>query len=320
MVYYGNQVEEKFLKIIESNDIQTLFLQGKHLSKILSFYRFLKKNRINIIFSYLLTTNLINGLVGKLAGVKFRIGGIRSSILEGKKENLQKLIQNYLTTITIYNNYRGTKLLSRKGFQLKKSIVIPNCFELENEKIIREEKKQVTIISIGRFHQAKDYQTALKSISILNSKRVDFKYKLIGHGKLEEDIKNWVKEYQLENEVEVIINPPNLNDYYIQADIYLMTSIFEGLSNTVLEAMSFSLPLVLTDVGDNNRLVENDKNGYLCEVRNVEMIATKLEYLIKYYKKRIEFGLNSYNKLKENFSFDKFQKNYFELIDNLENK
>ena len=317
VVYYGNQVEEKFLKIIEDNGIKTFFLHGHHFTKLFKFLQFLKKERIEVIFSYLLTTNLINGLIGKIAGVKFRIGGIRSSMLEGNKEHLQKLVQNYLTTITIYNNSKGNELLIKKGFQQEKSIVIPNCFELENYRIIREIKKQVTIISVGRFHRAKDYRTALKSINILKLKRVDFKYKLIGHGSLEVDIRTWVKEYQLENEVEVIINPPNLNDYYIQADVYLMTSIFEGLSNTVLEAMSFSLPLVITDVGDNNRLVENGLNGYLCEVGNAEMIANKLEYFIHNYDKRIEFGLNSYKKLKENYSFEKFQQRYFEFIDGL---
>jgi len=116
----------------------------------------------------------------------------------------------------------------------------------------------------------------------------------------------------------VVINPLTLNEYYEKADIYLMTSIFEGLSNTVLEAMSFSLPLVVTDVGDNDRLVGEKENGFLCNPKNSNQIADCLLDLCLAYEKRIQFGKRSYEILKENYSYEIFQKRYINFIEELE--
>jgi len=81
--------------------------------------------------------------------------------------------------------------------------------------------------------------------------------------------------------------------------------------------MSFSLPLVLTDAGDNDRLVYDGENGFLCNVGDVNQISKKLGILINSFKKRIEFGNNSYQKLIDNYSYGKFQRNYIKLINDL---
>ena len=320
VVYYGNQVEEKFLKIIEGNDIQTLLLQGSHFSKIISLLSFLKNERIDIIFSYLLTTNLIGGLIGKMAGVNYFYPGIRNAVLKAKKEKFQRFIQNKLSTKTIYNNYKGLEYLSKRGFDKDKSIVLPNCFDLNYERKIRSKNDKIVILSLGRFVQQKDWFTALKAIKLLHEKCQNFIYYVVGYGVLEKEIRNWVDANDASGYIDVVIAPKDVNEYYTLVDIYLQTSLFEGLSNTVLEAMSFTLPLVVTDAGDNDKLAIDGENGYLCDVGDIKAIAKKLEILVNDYEKRIEFGVNSYNKLKENYSFERFQKNYLELIENLETK
>ena len=82
--------------------------------------------------------------------------------------------------------------------------------------------------------------------------------------------------------------------------------------------MSYSLPIVATDVGDNHRLIENDINGYLTKVKDYKAIANRLFDLISTYDKRVNFGRNSYLKLKANYSFNSFQNKYIRLIEELE--
>jgi len=151
VVYYGEQVEQKFLDIIEENNIVVVYLRGTHLMKISSFYRFLKREKILVIFSYLLTTNFIGGIVGKIAGVKYFYPGIRNAELPKKKEKIQKFIQNSLSTKTIYNNYRGFEELEKNGFNKQKGIVIPNCFINNIKPIVRSKNDVVRILSLGRF-------------------------------------------------------------------------------------------------------------------------------------------------------------------------
>lgn len=77
------------------------------------------------------------------------------------------------------------------------------------------------------------------------------------------------------------------------------------------------MPLVVTNVGDNNKLVQEGKNGFLCEIGDAEYIAEKLIYLINNYEERIKFGELSYKIVSENYSFDKFQSNYINFIESL---
>ena len=108
----------------------------------------------------------------------------------------------------------------------------------------------------------------------------------------------WSKEHQ------------NLDDIYKNADIYLCTSIFEGLSNTILEAMSFCLPIVATNVGDNMYLVNKGKNGFLVEPKNLNQISNALLRFINNRDLLKSYGLNSYNKVKNEYSINNY--NLFE--------
>lgn len=317
-VYYADEIEQKFLDILKENNLKTIFLNGSHLKRCFSFYKFLRRESIDIIFSYLLTTNLIGGLIGKIAGVKRTIGGIRNSEFSKGKLFIQKILQNYINNFTIYNNNRGFKELSLKGFRNRKAVVISNAFELTTKPILRKKHDHITIISVGRFENQKDYYTAIKAVRRLREEFKKFTYIIIGYGKLENQIHDWINKFNTSDYIQVIINPPNLNEYYEQADIYLMTSIFEGLSNTVLEVMSFSLPLVVTDVGDNDRLVVDGENGFLCNPQNSNQIADCLLKLCLSYDKRIKFGKRSYEILKENHSYEKLQKKYINFIEELE--
>jgi len=143
-----------------------------------------------------------------------------------------------------------------------------------------------------------------------------FEYIIIGWGILENDIKKWLSEYEIDDVTEIIINPLDLDEYYKNSDIYIQTSLYEGLSNTVLEAMSYSLPLVITDVGDNERLIRN--NGFLCNIGDTEQLYLGLVELTKSHKLRVEYGKNSYQLVKKNYSIEKFTSRYIEFIEMLD--
>jgi glycosyltransferase involved in cell wall biosynthesis len=317
LLSYDEKTDPKFQKIIDENEIDVRYLNGNPVAKILNLYQLLKKERIDIIFTYLLKTNLLGGIIGALAGVKSRIGGIRSSRIDPQKIGLQKLLQNSVNTLTVYNNKRAIKLLSEKGFDPTRAVYIPNCVHDIPSKVEREKKSSVIILSVGRFHHAKDYHTAIKAVALLHEKTDGFIYRIIGYGQQESQIRSWIKDYDAGAYIDIVINPSNIEKYYIDADIYFLSSIFEGLSNTVLEAMSYSLPLVLTDVGDNDLLLSNGMNGFMCDPGDHKAMSEALEELLNSHEKRLNYGRESYNRLVNTFSEDIFRQNYNRLIENL---
>lgn len=320
IVYYGNQLDKRITTLIENDDNSIIYLKGTHLSKLITLYRLFKKDSSTICISYLATTNTINAIVGKFAKVKVRIGGIRSSEFGWMKKLIQRHLHNNWLSCSVFNNYLGFHSLISQGFNKSKSCVILNCIDIPTPRNYINRANEIQILSVGRFVEAKDYISSFMSIHELTKIYPGLKYTIIGQGYLEEELKTYVTVNGLEKFVEFVVNPPGVDAYYRNADIYLSTSIFEGLSNSIMEAMSFGLPVVATDVGDNSYLVKDKETGFLVPVRDSDSIAQKLLLLIKDSDLRKSMGAKGYEHIKSNFSIEKFTQEYISLIERLANE
>lgn len=318
VVWDEKQIESKFKQYIDHNNIQLYSLKGSIFVRFFKLVLFLKENKINIVFNYLASSNFLGAFAGKFAGVSYIIGGIRNAEISSIKLFIQKYIHNYILNFTVFNNFTGCKNLIEKGFASSKCVVIPNCFEHENEHSLRPLNSPVIIVTLARFVPQKDYFTALKTIQYLiinyGFSQSDIKYRIIGYGTLEEQISNWIKELDLQDYVEVFINPNNAMDLLKESDIFFMTSLFEGTSNSIMEAMSFSLPVVATHAGDNSYLVEENINGFLSSIKDFKVLASNLSKLILDHGLRISLGKNGYQKLYREYSANTFRERYFGFI------
>lgn len=323
VVFYSNLIDEKIINLTVKYNIKVILLNGPFLCKLFRLAVFLKKEKISVIYSLLVSANFYGAVIGKLLKIDHIIGSVRNEFLPYKKLIVQKFVHNYLADITVFNNAKGRELFISKGFRPGNTFYIPNCIELNTEKIKRKDSRTINIITVARFVEQKKYETALRIIKELiidKPEQVEIKYFAVGYGDLESELRSFAKEIGLEHIVNFIINPSDLSHYYKKADIYLSTSGYEGISNSILEAMSYSLPIVASDVGDNNLLIKNKFNGYLVEVKDKKGFKSCLELLIRDHSKRIEFGNNSYNLLKDKFTFTQFQKSNMEIIDYLDGK
>ena len=324
IVYYGNQLDLKLIKLTEKYKIDVIYLNGSHFSKFIKLFLIFIKNRNSVIFSYLATTNFLNAILGFISFTKYKVGGIRSMKINKSKFYIQRFLHNFFLDKSIFNNSVGYNEFTSKGFSEKKSLVIPNCIEItqENKKHLYK-NDTVNIITVARFVYQKDLITAILSIKELheiyieNKLKINFKYTIIGYGELEQELRREIKIHRLENIINVLINPEDLNQFLYDSNIYLSTSIIEGLSNSIMEAMEYSLPIIGTNVGDNDKLIKHGINGYLVKIKDSKLIAEHLFELINDKIKIDEMGRNSLNILIENFSMSKFKKNYISLIENI---
>jgi glycosyltransferase involved in cell wall biosynthesis len=320
IVYYGNSFDQRMLSQFKGIEDQVEWLSGNHFSKLFRLYKLFRREKNAVVFSYLFTTNVINAFLGKIAGVKNRVGGMRSSQYTAAKFFIQRLMCNRLLSATVFNNYFGLKALAAQGFNTEKMLLIHNAMQISKPAVRRKQKHPVVVLSVGRFVEPKDYHTAFNVFAMMAQQgnlEGRIKYVVVGHGHLESDLRNYVKTIGIEAYVEFIINPPSVDPYYDQADIFLSTSLFEGLSNSIMEAMEASLPVVATDVGDNDKLVKNKKTGFLVPVKDVGQISENLFKLYSSHNLRLKMGLEGYEHLKKNFSMEKFKEQYISLIERL---
>ena len=316
VVWKGKKIDADNLGFIEAHGINCIYLRGNIFNKFLCIVRLIKQQQINLVLSYLTLANTIAGLTKLFASDLVTVGGIRSDNLPYLKLIVERLFHNRINDATVFNSFMAMRGFEERGFTREKSIVIHNAISVPALDRNYRTGNELTIVSVARFVKSKDFSTALQSFKLLleNNQNRKLTYHIVGYGYRESEIRRLVRHLGLEKDVRILIRPANVFDILLNSDIYLCTSIFEGLSNSIMEAMAAGLPVVATDVGDNKYLVRDSYNGYLAPRKDVESITSGIQALIDSADKRREYGKNSYSKIMDEFSEEKMLAGYYKLF------
>ena len=108
------------------------------------------------------------------------------------------------------------------------------------------------------------------------------------------------------------------NEIYNNTDIFVLTSLYEGMPACILEAMKIGLPIVSSNVGGIGQFITNNKNGYLLEPRNVIGFRKKIKKLLNNAGLRLKISVNNISKFKTQYSskqvYSKTETIYRELL------
>ncbi len=322
IVYFGDSFDEDLKALAKNHSIKIIFLSGGHLSKMIDLYKLFRKEKPFAIISFLLTGNLINGVLGKICKVPIRIGGIRSDNFSGWKLKIQKTVHQFLLSHTVFNNHAGYIRCLVKGFKRHKSYVIPNGIEIpiiENE-LKMQSNKEFKVLTVGRFVPEKDYLTFLMVVKSLKTKfeseglSKKISVTIAGYGSLEKFLRQTIDEFGLNQNVKLLIRPKDVSFLYRNADVYLSTSIQEGVSNSILEAMSFGLPVVATNVGDNEIIIKHGISGFITIKKDIEGLSKYLMSLAKNPDLSSKMGNKGYSLVEQNYSINRMSIQFRDLI------
>ncbi|WP_298593547.1 glycosyltransferase [uncultured Christiangramia sp.] len=311
----------EYAKLILKKDQLIFIKNGNLLKKAFHFKFLLRKLQVHSIVCFLPVNNIIGILSAGIVGVPTIVGGIRGSKIKDSKlkMKLQKVLFNRFSTAIVSNSFKGREVYQAYGIDPKKMRTIHNGFPVETFKTNSKRNiSKIQILSVGRFVEEKDYNTAILTISylkkLLQGHQIDWEYTIIGYGTLENNIRELIETHCLGKEINLIINPPNIKKYYSVSDIFLMTSRFEGMPNAVMEAMSFKLPVVCTKAGDTDYLVSENFNGFLKPIGDWKNLAESLKILMFSPSLRIEMGYNGRTRLVNRFGVDLMVEKYLNLL------
>ena len=125
----------------------------------------------------------------------------------------------------------------------------------------------------------KDHFTLLKAISISKIKD-KINLTLVGYGKNYLKIKNFIKKNKIK--AKIIINEKKIEKFYKKADLYICSSLYEGLPTTVIEAASNCVPVICSDFkSGSNEILKNGKGGYFFKVKDYEVLS---KLILKFYR------------------------------------
>lgn len=133
--------------------------------------------------------------------------------------------------------------------------------------------KEFTIGSIGYLYKNKGFDYLINACRILVKAGHNPLLLIVGGGPEKKELENWINQLGLEDNVRILGETENASRLLRAFDIYVCSSLKEGLSYTVIEAMTAGLPIVATDVGGNAELIDDFKEGLICRPGDAEELA-----------------------------------------------
>lgn len=198
--------------------------------------------------------------------------------------------------------------------------VIYNGTKIQS-KITKKENEVLHFITVGRLAPWKNIDKIIQAMAILNEKGFNFIFNIVGSGPLNEKLKILVKELKLENKIFFLgqKNTEELNEIYLDSDIYIQASGYEGLPHVILEAINFNLSIISTPIGGTNEILLDGKNGWVLKLKDKkapdEFDLQEIIYeLVDNKTKSNNLIHNAKEYLIENFDEDKNLNKYIELF------
>ena len=197
--------------------------------------------------------------------------------------------------------------------ELNNVVAIPNPISFNTDCVSRLENNKV--LAVGRYAYQKGYDMLLKAWAIVEKKCPEWELNIYGQGN-REPYDKIAKDLQLKN-CHLNGSVSNINEKYLDSSVFVISSRFEGLSMSLLEAMSFGLPVVSFACPCGFRdVITNRVNGILVPENNVEMLADHIIEVIQNPNYRNELG-NKARERSQDFRLDVLAERWRELFESL---
>ncbi len=332
-----------FSKRIKRSDVKVFDLNkqgGLNFSWYVSLYRLLRQLNPDIVHTRNFST-LEGQIVATLARINVRVHGEHGrdiSDLEGKnrkynllRKSIRPLIHRFITvskdlerwlinTIKVESShikqiYNGVDNLRFSPKSKINSTAIPINFNSGNTFVIG---------SVGRMAKVKDYLSLIRAFLLLIKQipqaKDHLRLLIVGDGESRAECMAMLRQADVENLVWLPGERTDVSELMQLFDVFVLPSLAEGISNTILEAMSSGLPVIATNVGGNVELVIDSQTGRLVPSNNPEAIAVAISEYYDHREMLAKHGQAARQLIEANFSINAMVSRYLDVYDELLSK
>lgn len=295
----------------------------KDIIAIFQIFWLLKKYKIDLVHTHSSKAGVVGRIAAKLAGVGIIIHTIHGFsfhdfMTQGRRkafillERLMARITDALLLVSekekkiatelkiIPKKYLGTIYNGVDFLPFEKSVDLVSL-----RKTLDFDSKDFIVGFSGRFSQQKAIHILIESFSVINKEFPQTKLLLVGDGILRNDLELLAKKLNIFNKIRITGFKDNVASFYKIMDVFVMTSLWEGLSRSLAEAMYAKLPVIATDVGGTSDAVINHVTGWLVKPNNVMEVVDALREAITSPDIRMKMGENGFNFAKTTFNLEK---------------
>ena len=257
---------------------------------ILKGNKIIIRNSENPVYSFLYADNKFFSflsLILKYLFYNFADGIVTNSI--GSKKSLESFIFKKNKIQTIYNPYLN-KIYRKKN------------------------NKKKCLINIGRLTKQKDHETLIKAFHIFSKTNKEYKLLILGGGNLEIKLKQLAKDLNLHKRVIFKGWIKNTTSYLKFSKLFILSSVYEGLGNVLIDAVNFNTPSISTNCYSGpSEILLNGRGGYLVKIKSPELLAKKIQFCVSNYSIALKKNLIAKKSLKR-FLIKSQSKKYFDYL------
>ena len=285
------------------------------LKRIKKLRSILKKEKPDYIISFMWDINMITllanlGLKSKViiserAHPKMGPQSIEKSITEKKLYKLaNKIVFQTTDVIEFYNSKVQDK-----------AVVIPNPINENLPNKFNGERKKI-ICASGILTEQKNFSMLINVFSKFSKEYNDFKLVIYGDGKLRPELEKQIEILNLKEKAFLPGYIDNINEKMCNCAMYISTSIYEGISNSMLEALGMGIPTICTDcpVGGASLVMKGKNNGVLIPVNDDDALLSAMKSIAD-NKELAESYSKEALKVRDEFSIDKIGKQWMKLCE-----
>lgn len=292
----------------------------------IKFQKFLKREKVKILLTYHFSSDMWGTFWGHLAGVPVIVSNRRDMGFWRKFWHVAayRALNPWVNKIVVVAEAVKDMVMKTEGVEAAKIEVVYNGIDLQatshrsQATSLREGLKikndDLVIIHVANLKPVKGHSFLLKAFARISSQFQNAKLVLIGKDELNGQLQYLAENLGLKDRVLFLGKRDDVPRLLPLADICVLPSLSEGMSNAILEYMAAGKPVIATKVGGNPEIMIDGLNGYLVAPENIDELKNALRGLLENETKRKEMGQNSLKRVKEHFSMEAMVARYENLF------
>ena len=318
-------------KLLENSGVSVIYLELKSFLDWRIIGRFrdaVAHTNPDLVVTYLIHADLFGRILGKIFGVKQIFCSVRVKLVQAKY--LPLLLIDGLTSFLV-NHYHFNSnvvyLLYKKYFFLpqKKCTIIPNGLDVAKYQISADRgaaklkelgfsRDQILFGCLANLRAQKGHSYLLEAFQKIQTQHPTSKLLLIGDGEERQRLELLTSKLGIEKNVVFLGNRNDVPELLYILDFFVFPTLFEGMSNALMEAMASGLPIIATDILENKEIIKHEFSGILVPVKNAEALSGAMIDLVNNHEKAVLLGENAKKYAREEFSIEKIIARYRDLF------
>ncbi|MCH8911370.1 MAG: glycosyltransferase [Chloroflexi bacterium] len=306
-------------------EVHSLGLSRKtDLAVALRLRTLLKQLRPDILHTYLLHSNVLGRIVGRLVGVPVIVSSERTIGQANRWGRLATRLTNPLTDAVEVNSETGARAIERDlGVPANKVRVVRSGIDLDAYGVslkrteIRSELGLTgdhhLVLYVGRLRRVKGVEHGIRAFASASAQHENMHMALAGEGEQLGYLRNLANELGISERISFLGVRNDLPDLFSAADSVLMPSLNEGFPRTAIEAMAAGKPVIATRVGGTPEAIVEGETGILVPSADIDAMASALVKLVGDRGLQSRLGKAGRRRAEQNYAVD----NYVARLDGL---